>query len=80
MLSVLVCHSYFLHLDQKQLQRGKPYPALATLQVAAMLRKTGRRVALFRRDDRRRAWRSTNARSRACSRKSCCFTRIRSIS
>ncbi|HJY18052.1 MAG TPA: radical SAM protein, partial [Xanthobacteraceae bacterium] len=47
MLSVLVCHSYFLHLDQKQLQRGKPYPPLATLQVAAMLRKTGRRVAFF---------------------------------
>jgi anaerobic magnesium-protoporphyrin IX monomethyl ester cyclase len=47
MLSVLVCHSYFLHLDQKQLARGKPYPALATLQVAAMLRKTGRRVAFF---------------------------------
>jgi anaerobic magnesium-protoporphyrin IX monomethyl ester cyclase len=47
MLSVLVCHSYFLHLDQKQLERGKPYPALATLQVAAMLRKAGRRVAFF---------------------------------
>jgi len=47
MLSVLVCHSYFLHLDQKQLERGKPYPALATLQVAAMLRKPGRRVAFF---------------------------------
>jgi anaerobic magnesium-protoporphyrin IX monomethyl ester cyclase len=47
MLSVLVCHSYFLHLDQKQKERGKPYPALATLQVAAMLRKTGRRVAFF---------------------------------
>jgi len=47
MLSVLVCHSYFLHLDQKQWERGKPYPALATLQVAAMLRKHGRRVAFF---------------------------------
>ena len=47
MLSVLVCHSYFLHLDQKQLERGRPYPALATLQVAEMLRKTGRQVAFF---------------------------------
>jgi anaerobic magnesium-protoporphyrin IX monomethyl ester cyclase len=47
MLSVLVCHSYFLHLDQKQLERGKPYPPLATLQVAAMLRKAGRQVAFF---------------------------------
>jgi anaerobic magnesium-protoporphyrin IX monomethyl ester cyclase len=47
MLSVLVCHSYFLHLDRKQLERGKPYPPLATLQVAAMLRKAGRQVAFF---------------------------------
>ncbi len=47
MLSILVCHSYFLRLDQKQLDRAKPYPPLATLQVAAMLRKAGHRVALF---------------------------------
>src|ERR1700680_2808095 len=47
MLSILVCHSYFLRLDQKQLERAKPYPPLATLQVAAMLRKAGHRVSLF---------------------------------
>src|SRR5882762_735870 len=47
MLSILVCHSYFLRLDQKQLERGKPYPPLATLQVAAMLRKAGHQVSLF---------------------------------
>jgi anaerobic magnesium-protoporphyrin IX monomethyl ester cyclase len=47
MLSFLVCHSYFLRLDQKQLERGKPYPPLATLQVAAMLRKAGHEVAFF---------------------------------
>jgi anaerobic magnesium-protoporphyrin IX monomethyl ester cyclase len=47
MLSILVCHSYFLRLDQKQMARGKPYPPLATLQVAAMLRKAGHRVSLF---------------------------------
>jgi len=47
MLSILVCHSYFLRLDQKQLERGKPYPPLATLQVAAMLRKAGHEVAFF---------------------------------
>src|SRR5271156_6602445 len=47
MLSILVCHSYFLRLDQKQLERAKPYPALATLQVAAMLRKAGHKVAFF---------------------------------
>jgi anaerobic magnesium-protoporphyrin IX monomethyl ester cyclase len=47
MLSILVCHSYFLRFDPKQVQRGKPYPPLATLQVAAMLRQAGHRVALF---------------------------------
>jgi anaerobic magnesium-protoporphyrin IX monomethyl ester cyclase len=47
MLSILVCHSYFLRFDQKQLERAKPYPPLATLQVAAMLRQAGHRVALF---------------------------------
>jgi anaerobic magnesium-protoporphyrin IX monomethyl ester cyclase len=47
MLSILVCHSYFLRLDEKQRERGKPYPPLATLQVAAMLRKAGHQVTLF---------------------------------
>jgi anaerobic magnesium-protoporphyrin IX monomethyl ester cyclase len=47
MLSILVCHSYFLHFDQKQKDRAKPYPPLATLQVAAMLRKAGHEVSLF---------------------------------
>lgn len=47
MLSILVCHSYFLCLDKKQRERGKPYPPLATLQVAAMLRKAGHKVTLF---------------------------------
>lgn len=47
MLSILACHSYFLRFDQKQLQRAKPYPPLATLQVAAMLRKAGHQVSLF---------------------------------
>ncbi len=47
MLSILVCHSYFLRLDQKQLERAKPYPPLATLQVASLLRARGHRVALF---------------------------------
>jgi anaerobic magnesium-protoporphyrin IX monomethyl ester cyclase len=47
MLSILVCHSYFLRLDQKQQARAKPYPPLATLQVAALLRTAGHEVALF---------------------------------
>lgn len=47
MLSILVCHSYFLRFDQKQQQRAKPYPPLATLQVAARLRRAGHRVSFF---------------------------------
>ncbi|HME39153.1 MAG TPA: radical SAM protein [Steroidobacteraceae bacterium] len=47
MLSILVCHSYYLSLDQKQVLRAKPYPPLATLQVVALLRKAGHRVEFF---------------------------------
>jgi anaerobic magnesium-protoporphyrin IX monomethyl ester cyclase len=47
MLSILLGHSYFLRFDQKQLQRAKPYPPLATLQVASMLRQGGHEVSLF---------------------------------
>jgi len=47
MLSILVCHSYFLRFDSKQVERAKPYPPLATLQVAGMLREAGHQVALF---------------------------------
>jgi anaerobic magnesium-protoporphyrin IX monomethyl ester cyclase len=47
MLSVLVAHSYFLRFDQKQSERAKPYPPLATLQVASTLRAAGHEVAVF---------------------------------
>ncbi|HEY1888763.1 MAG TPA: radical SAM protein, partial [Steroidobacteraceae bacterium] len=47
MLSILVGHSYFLRLDHKQWQRAKPYPPLATLQVAARLRALGHELHLF---------------------------------
>jgi anaerobic magnesium-protoporphyrin IX monomethyl ester cyclase len=47
MLSILVCHSYFVRFDPKQEERAKPYPPLATLQVAAQLRHAGHRVVLF---------------------------------
>ncbi len=47
MLSILVCHSYFLRFDAKQVARGKPYPPLATLQCAALLRRAGYQVSLF---------------------------------
>lgn len=47
MLSILVCHSYFMRLDQKQIARAKPYPPLATLQVVSLLREAGHRVSFF---------------------------------
>ena len=47
MLSILVGHSYFLRFDRKQLERAKPYPPLATLQVASQLRGAGYAVTLF---------------------------------
>ena len=47
MLSILVCHSYFHRFDPKQVERGKPYPPLATLQCAALLRRAGHQVSLF---------------------------------
>jgi anaerobic magnesium-protoporphyrin IX monomethyl ester cyclase len=47
MLSILVCHSYFLRFDSKQQQRGKPYPPLATLQVASVLRNAGHEITFF---------------------------------
>jgi anaerobic magnesium-protoporphyrin IX monomethyl ester cyclase len=47
MLSILVCHSYFLRLDQKQIARAKPYPPLATLQLVSLLRQAGHRVSFF---------------------------------
>lgn len=47
MLKIQVTHSYFLKYDPKQWERGKPYPPLATIQVAALLRRMGHCVALF---------------------------------
>jgi anaerobic magnesium-protoporphyrin IX monomethyl ester cyclase len=36
-----------LRYDPKQWERGKPYPPLATIQVAALLRRMGHEVTLF---------------------------------
>lgn len=47
MLKIQVTHSYFLEYDPKQRERGKPYPPLATIQVAALLRRMGHGVTLF---------------------------------
>lgn len=47
MLKIQVSHSYFLHYDPKQWERAKPYPPLATLQVAALLRRQGHEISLF---------------------------------
>jgi anaerobic magnesium-protoporphyrin IX monomethyl ester cyclase len=47
MLNIQVGHSYFLTYDRKQWERGKPYPPLATIHVAALLRQQGHSVTLF---------------------------------
>src|ERR1700761_6082750 len=47
MLKIQVGHSYFLTYDRKQWERGKPYPPLATIQIAAMLRQMGHSISLF---------------------------------
>jgi anaerobic magnesium-protoporphyrin IX monomethyl ester cyclase len=47
MLKIQVGHSYFLRYDRKQWERGKPYPPLATIQVAALLRQMGHEISLF---------------------------------
>jgi len=47
MLKIQVGHSYFLNYDRKQWERGKPYPPLATIQIAALLRQAGHEVSLF---------------------------------
>jgi anaerobic magnesium-protoporphyrin IX monomethyl ester cyclase len=47
MLKIQAGHSYFLRYDRKQWERGKPYPPLATIQVAALLRRMGHELSLF---------------------------------
>jgi anaerobic magnesium-protoporphyrin IX monomethyl ester cyclase len=47
MQSVLLANSYFLMLDEKQVQKMRPYPPLATLYVAANLRARGYEVEVF---------------------------------
>jgi anaerobic magnesium-protoporphyrin IX monomethyl ester cyclase len=47
MLKIQVGHSYFLKYDRKQWERGKPYPPLATIQIAAYLRQRGHAISLF---------------------------------
>jgi len=47
MLRIQVGHCYFLRYDRKQWERGKPYPPLATIQVAALLRELGHEVSVF---------------------------------
>ncbi len=44
---ILLAHSYYLRNDPKQLARMKPYPPLATLLGAALLRERGHPVGLF---------------------------------
>lgn len=47
MSKVLFTHSYLYRFDPKQLKTGQPYPPLATLQAAAVIRQEGYQVSLF---------------------------------
>jgi radical SAM superfamily enzyme YgiQ (UPF0313 family) len=44
---ILFSHSYFLRYDPKQWATAQPYPPLATIGAAALLREHGFRVSLF---------------------------------
>ena len=44
---VLLAHSYFLAYDPKQVRKMRPYPPLATLITASLLRNAGWEVSLF---------------------------------
>ncbi len=46
-MKVLFTHSYFLQFDKKQVELSKPYPPLATIQVASYLREHDFEVKLF---------------------------------
>ena len=47
MKKVLFTHSYFLAFDPKQKKLGQPYPPLATLYAAGLLRQEGYDVAVL---------------------------------
>jgi radical SAM superfamily enzyme YgiQ (UPF0313 family) len=47
MADILITHSYFLHFDPKQWKTQKPYPPLATLYAAAVLKQQGADVAFY---------------------------------
>lgn len=46
-MNILFTHSYFLRFDEKQFKQRKPYPPLATIQAAALLREKNFQVELF---------------------------------
>jgi anaerobic magnesium-protoporphyrin IX monomethyl ester cyclase len=47
MNTILFSHSYFMRFDPKQWATGQPYPPLATIGAAAVLRQHGFGVSLF---------------------------------
>jgi len=44
---ILFSHSYFMRFDPKQWATGQPYPPLATIGAAALMRAHGYQVSLF---------------------------------
>ena len=46
-MNVLFTHSYFYKFDEKQWRFKQPYPPLATILAAAVIRNEGYSVSLF---------------------------------
>src|SRR5882724_10409532 len=44
---LLFSHSYFMRFDPKQWATGQPYPPLATIGAAALMRENGYQTSLF---------------------------------
>ncbi|HWZ23030.1 MAG TPA: cobalamin B12-binding domain-containing protein, partial [Cytophagaceae bacterium] len=47
MKKIVFTHSYFMRLDPKQWKTMQPYPPLATLYAASLMRENGYSVSLF---------------------------------
>src|SRR5579863_8493728 len=47
MIRILFSHSYFMRYDPKQWAMAQPYPPLATIGAAALMREHGFEVSLF---------------------------------
>jgi hypothetical protein len=57
-MKLLFTHSYFYKLDPKQWRFKQPYPPLATILAAAVLRNIGHQIIFFRHEPARQSRRN----------------------